>query len=197
MVHNMRQWLLSLVFALFALPALAAGEDVKAFADKLAGNALVIVKNEKLSEAEKQSQLEALFKINVDIPWVAKFVMGKHWKAATEQQRSDYLSNYEKFILKNYTSKLTSYSGQEYKILDAKKDADGDYLLTMEVVSSNGDPNVLMDYRIRKVGTGFKIFDIIVEGVSMITTQRSEFGSVITNQGIEYLIEALKKKTAS
>lgn len=194
----MRQFLLSVLVMVFALPALAApADDVKAFADKLASNALVIVKNEKLSKDEKQTQLESLFRTNVDIPWVAKFVMGKFWRTASEQQKSDYLSSYEKFILKNYTSKLTNYSGQAYKILDTKKDEDGDYLLTMEVESPNGEPSVLLDYRIRKVGAGYKIFDIIVEGVSMITTQRSEFSSVITNQGIDYLIDALKKKIAS
>lgn len=193
----MRQFLLGVVLVVFSVSSAYAADvnGVKAFADKLARSTLVVVKDESLSGIGKQERLEDLFRDAVDIPWVAKFVMGKYWRTASDAQKKAYLKSYEKFVLKNYTSKLTDYSGQEYKILNTRTDDDGEYLLTMELVNDN-EPNVLMDYRIRRVGSSYKIFDIVVEGVSMITTQRSEFGSVISSKGLDFLIGALEKKAA-
>lgn len=177
-------------------PVMAADESarVKSFADQLASRALIIVKNEGMSAAAKQRDLEALFDSHVDIAWVSRFVLGKYWRTASPEQQKTYMTNYKAFILKNYTSKLTSYTGQKYNIKSARPEGDaGEYLLTMELINKN-EPSVLVDYRIRKNGADFKIFDIVVEGVSMITTQRSEFGSVVANKGLPFLIDALAKK---
>lgn len=191
------QRLIATVFLLFAaaMPAYAANPDeVSQFADKLAGTALEIVKDESTSKAEKQTKLEALFRDYVDIPFVARFVLGKHWRTATPEQQQAYLTNYEAFVLKNYTARLTNYTGQTYKILGARDEGDGEYLLTMEL-NNKDEPNVMVDYRVRaQDGGGYKIMDIIVEGVSMITTQRSEFGSVVNRNGLDGLINALGKK---
>ena len=62
--------------------------------------------------------------------------------------------------------------------------------------SSEGQP-ILVDYRIHKVDASFKIFDVVVEGVSLLTTQRTEFSSVLTNKGMDYLINQLAQKTAN
>ncbi len=176
--------------------AYASADEVAQFADRLAGDALEIVKDESTPKAQKQAQLENLFRNYVDIPWVARFVLGTHWRAATPEQQQAYLQNYEAFVLKNYTARLTNYTGQQYKILHTRDEGEGEYLLTMELVNTN-EPNVMVDYRIRtQESGGYKIMDIVVEGVSMITTQRSEFGSVVNRNGLDGLIEALGKKAA-
>lgn len=178
----------------FAAPVLA-NDEVRNFADGLAQKALNIAKSEA-SKSVKQKKLEALFRNNVDIKWVAKFVAGKHWRTATPAQKAQYMKNYEAFLLKNYASKLTDYSGQSYNIKSTRNEGDGEYVLAMELINV-GEPNVMIDYRIRKNGSGYKVIDIVVEGVSMITTQRSEFGSVISQKGFDFLIAALKKKAGA
>lgn len=169
-------------------------QDVINFADSLAQNALEIVTNDDFTAGAKQRKLEALFESRVDIDWVSQFVLGKYWRSATPEQQQEYQQNYKAFVLKYYTAKLTDYSGQEYQIKGVRAEGDpGEYLLSMELVNTN-EPNVLVDYRIRKENDDYQIFDIVIEGVSMITTQRSEFASVIGNKGLDYLISALAKK---
>lgn len=174
-------------------------DDTKAvvgFVDDLAMNALEIVKSND-SDSVKQQKLESLFESRVDIDWVSQFVLGKYWRTATPEQQTAYQRNYRNFVLKYYTAKLTDYTGQRYDIKGARPDGDpGEYVLSMELINTN-EPNVLVDYRIRKQGNDFKVFDIIIEGVSMITTQRSEFAAVIGNKGLDYLIDALAKKAAA
>ncbi|MCI5048863.1 MAG: ABC transporter substrate-binding protein [Rickettsiales bacterium] len=191
----MKSLIVGLTTVMLSVAAIAGTQQVEQFADKLASDAIAIVSKDGNSTTDKQTQLEALFEKSVDIDWVARFVLGKHWRNINEDQRDAYVANYKKFLLKNYTMRLTEYTGQTYKIVKSREDGNGEYILTMELINT-GEPNVLMDYKIRESAGGYKIFDIIVEGVSMITTQRSEFSAVISNKGIDFLISALKKKAA-
>ena len=169
--------------------------SAKNFIDGLAVQVLTLVKNEAVSKSEKQSRIEALFSDKVDINFVAKFVLGKHWRTATPQQQTAYVASYKPFILKNYASKLTKYSGQTYTLKNTRVDGDAS-VVTMEINDPDGQ-KINVDYRLRDDSGAFKIVDISVEGVSLLTTQRSEFNGIIENKGIDGLIDALKKQVAS
>jgi phospholipid transport system substrate-binding protein len=167
----------------------------KAYVDKVASQALAIVKTGEPQPA-KQAKLEVLFKSVVDIPFIGKFVLGRHWNAATPMQQKAYLTAYEPFLMKGYVGRVAKYSGQSYKLSNAKQQPDGSTIVTMEILDP-GKPSVFVDYRLRADKASFKVTDIVVEGVSLLTVQRSEFNSVVNSKGIDYLIDALKKKAAA
>lgn len=174
----------------------ASGSKAIAYVEGLAAKAVKVLES-GASDAGKQSQLQSLFLKNVDVKWIGRFVLGKHWRGLDDAQKARYMKGYEGFIVKNYTSKFSDYSGQSYKVKNARKQPDGDYLVTMALESSTGGADILTDYRLRPASGSFKVVDIIVEGVSLITTQRSEFGSVVSRKGAEALIVALEKKAAA
>lgn len=167
----------------------------KTFVDTVATQVLTLVKNDALSKEQKQTKIESIFSDKVDINFVAKFVLGKHWRTATPQQQQDYVAAYKPFILKNYANKLTKYSGQTYTLKNARADGDAT-VVTMEINDPDGT-KVNVDYRLVDSGASYKIVDISVEGVSLLTTQRSEFNGIIESKGIDGLIEALKNQVAS
>lgn len=177
----------------------AQAQDVakaKVFIDTVANQVIAIVKDDKASTDAKQKKIEALFDDKVDINYVAKFVLGKHWRGATPEQQTAYMAAYKPFIMKNYAGKLTKYSGQTYQLKAPREDSDA-VVVTMEIVDPS-NTTVLVDYRLREEGAGaYKIIDISVEGVSLLTTQRSEFDSIVSNKGVDGLIEALKKQVAA
>ena len=175
--------------AMAANPAAAKG-----FVDTLANQVLTLVKDSNVSASEKEAKIESIFSDKVDIDFVAKFVLGKNWRTATPEQQADYVAAYKPFILKNYASKLTKYSGQTYTLKNARADGDAS-VVTMEINDPNGQ-KVNIDYKL-KGDSNFKVVDITVEGVSMLTTQRSEFNGIIERKGLDGLIEALKKQVAA
>ena len=122
-------------------------------------------------------------------------MLGRFWKQATDDQKSRYLQQYGGFITNHYASRFSDYSSGSFKITGTKDDGNNEFTISMQIQSgeSGGNP-VLVDYKIRKTDKNFRIFDIIVEGVSMITTQRSEFASVLSNNGMDYLITQLANK---
>jgi phospholipid transport system substrate-binding protein len=185
------------VAGFFAAGAASAASPTaaKGFVDTVATKVMEIVKNEGLAREAKQSRIESLFVDKVDINFVAKFVLGKHWRVANPQQQKDYISAYRPFILKNYASKLAKYSGQTYSLKNARVDGDAS-VVTMAIHDTNGQ-DVMVDYRLRGDVGSFKIIDITVEGVSLLTTQRSEFNGIVERKGIDGLVEALKKQVAA
>lgn len=189
---------LAIVFA-FAIPFTAQADNAgaaKTYVEKVANNALAIIEA-KADKTARQQKLERLFAENVNIPWVAKFVMGRHWRDATDAQKKRYLQEYERFVLHHYASRFTDYTSGSFSITGVRDDGDGEFTVNMslkDAANSNSEP-VYVNYRVRKEGGKFHIFDVIVEGVSMITTQRSEFSSVIARRGTDYLIEQLANKS--
>ena len=187
----------ALLTASLAFSSIAQATDsgaAKSFIDTTATQVLTLVKNESLNKDQKQAKIESIFSDKVDINFVAKFVLGKSWRTATPQQQQEYIAAYKPFILKNYAAKLTKYSGQTYTLKNARTEGD-DTVVTMEINDPDGQ-KVNVDYHLRNE-SGFKIVDIAVEGVSLLTTQRSEFNGIIESKGVDGLIAALKAQVAA
>ncbi len=189
--------------ALLCLMVLVSATSLKAqppktpeqmFVYKVAEDVLEVIKAHP-SSSEASQKLEGVFNQYVDIDWVGRFVLGRHWRAASDTQRQEFSDSYRRFMVSSYTKRLQKYSGQHYEV-SAPRDLGKDRsALTMEVFQPSGSP-ILIDYKIREDGDGFKIYDLVVEGVSLISTQRSEFDAVVNRRGLDYLIKALKKKTS-
>lgn len=178
----------------FAKPA----DDAKAYVNKVATEALAVIETKTDKDAKKK-KLEKLFADSVDLEWVGKFVMGRYWRQATDDQKKRYTQEYQRFILHHYTSRFTEYTSGSFEITGATDNGNNEYTVNMSMQdkSKKGEPPVFVDYRVRKNGSSFKIFDVIVEGVSMINTQRSEFASVLGKHDIEHLISQLSKKSVT
>lgn len=166
----------------------AFAADAKLFVDSVARQVLAVAQS-NAPMADKKQQIITLFDDKIDIPFIAKFVLAKHWRSATPAQQEAYLAAYKPFILKNYAAKLAKYSGQTYELRNARPDGDAE-IVSMVIHDSGKD--VLVDYRIQND----KITDIVVENVSLLATQRSEFNSIVESQGLDYLITRLQGAAA-
>ena len=187
-----------LSMVVFASPSMAGNEEqASKYIENLAGKTLEIIQT-KQNRDVKKDRLEKLFAGSVDIDWVGKFVMGRYWHKATDDQKKRYLKAYRDFVIGHYATRFSEYSSGKFTITGTSKLSDEDeYLINMQLDDSgttNGEP-VLVDYKVRKAEKSFLVFDVIIEGVSMITTQRSEFASVITRNGLDYLIDQLANKS--
>ncbi len=171
----------------------AAAADAKNFVDTVGQKVLAIV-NGAGGESARRQQLQQMFRANVDMDWMGQFVLGHSWNEASQTQRDHYLEAYRKYLLARYTTRFADYTGAKYDITGVKEEANGQYTVSMQIKTPDGDQNTQAGYRLRPEGGSFKIIDIIVEGISQITTQRSEFASVIQQKGIDGLIAAIEAK---
>jgi phospholipid transport system substrate-binding protein len=200
----MRYWIAAFLvmacpFNQAAYAAVSTVEDVRNYVNEVGRDVIGVINTKEMSEPQVKEQLQQIFLENVDIPWMGRFALGQAWQKATPQQRDAYLEAYRNYLLNRYTANFKEYSGSDYTITDIRPQSDGEYLVGMDINTPKSDQqNIKAGYRIRPDENGeAKISDIIIEGVSLINTQRADFGSVLQSKGIDALTESLKSKTGS
>jgi phospholipid transport system substrate-binding protein len=169
--------------------------EPKIYAEKVSDEVISIVKNIK-DEKEEQTKLNELFKQNVDTDFMGKFALGKYFRQLDKNQQKQYLELYRDYVMYTYVPKFRNFVNNGVKILTSTKAGDNEFLVKTKLVdkTSADAKEILLDYRVIKKGNSFMIQDIIGEGVSYITTQRSDFAGALSKVGIEEFLKKLDAK---
>lgn len=129
-------------------------------------------------------QLRPLFTQNFDMPTIGRFVLGRYWNQATPAQQTSYTDLFTEMVVRTYTRRFVGYAGQTFQINGNRADGDTDVIVQSQINQTGGAPPIAVDWRVRDYGGGsFRILDVVIEGVSMAATQRSEFSSIIQRNG--------------
>jgi phospholipid transport system substrate-binding protein len=186
-----------LILAALAAPiqARAAASDPAGFISDLGERAINVLTSTK-SEPERETAFRKLFDEGFDVPGIARFVLGPYWRTATDAQRDEFTKLFEAYIIHAYVVRFSAYSGQQLKVTGSRPEGDN-ALVNSQITGINNSPPVKVDWRVAKLDTGYKITDVIVEGVSMAVTERQEFASVIQRGGgqLEALLKALRERS--
>ena len=169
-------------------------EGSAAFIKDLATQAIDILRSNSGNIEAREAQFRKLLSAGFDMPFIARFVLGKHWRKATPQQRSDYQALFTEFILQSYSRRMGGYSGETFAVSNAKKAGKKDVLVRTQIKRA-GMPPIKADWRVRPKNGQYRIIDIMVEGVSMAVTQRAEFNAVIRQRSIQSLLQILRART--
>ena len=161
------------------------------FIGKLSANASRALNSGGLTLDQKETQVRALLSKNFDLKLIGRFVLGSAWRKTPAGQRAQYLKLFEQFIMRTYSRRLGGYTGQKFVVVGAKNLGKRDVLVLTRISRPSGPP-IKAGWRVRELKNGHKILDVMVAGVSMVVTQRSEFRSVIRRQGVTGLIETLR-----
>jgi len=189
--------LLVLLFAPLAAGAKTGktdSQEARAYIDELAQNALTILQDDGSSLADREAAVRDLIEDNLDMDTIGRFVMGRHWRNADKEQQEEYLGLFREFVLQTYARRLGGYSGQTFKVVDAREIGKrGDVLVNTEIIEE-GAPPIVAGWRVSTREGRMVILDVMVEGVSMAATQRSEFDAIVRRDGVDGLIEVLRVK---
>ena len=180
--------------------AQATPNDAANFVNDLASRVITIVKSTDLTDSEKESRLDDIFVQAVDTKWIGRFSLGRYWRNITPAQQNQFLDLYTKYLTGLYVPNFRKYTGNVIKVTDSKEVGPGEYLVQTTITDVTNSTNIQIGYRLLqndKELEKFVIFDIIAEGVSLITTQRAELSSVMANGDFNALIDLLSQKTAS
>ena len=141
-----------------------------------------------------KEKLINLIEKSIDFNWVSRYVLGREYNNFTEQQKTDFKKLYKDFLINNYGPKFDNYKAKSFNI-DAIEDKKK-YNLVKSTLELEDNSKVSFAFRIKrdKDDNKFKIIDIIVEKVSLITTQKSEFSSAIAQNGIDDFLKKMQEK---
>lgn len=193
---------LILSFLMLSLPAMAGAGKTQdpafTFVKQTTDKGLAFLADSKISEAQKRAEFQKLLNASFDLDTIGRFALGKYWNSASPAERTEYSKLFRKMVVDVYSNRFSDYKGQKLEVLSSRA-VGNDFIVASVMRQPKGasGADVKIDWRVRNKGAGFKIVDVIVEGVSMSVTQRSEFSSIIQAGGgkVSGLIESLKKNS--
>ena len=131
---------------------------------------------------------------HIDFEEATRLAVGRAWAQATPEQRKKLVEEFRRMLVRTYSNAISAYEGQTMKVLPVRmKPGDTEVTVHNQYIRAGGTP-LPVDYQMHKTDQGWKIYDITVEGVSLVLTYRSEFDAVVKQSGIDGLIKRLEEK---
>jgi len=191
--------LLCLGFTLTALGQELAPEQL---VQKVTEEVLTAIKSDKqLAAGDKQKALKlAEEKVlpYIDFEEATRLAVGRAWSQATPEQRKKLVAEFRNMLVRTYSNAIEAYEGQTLKVLPSrggKQAGNDEATVRAQFVRAGGKP-LPIEFQMRKTGSTWKVFDIAVEGISLVLTYRSEFDAVVKQEGIDGLIKRLTQKNS-
>ena len=189
---------------LFGFVATASAQALapEQLVQKITEEVLATIKSDQqLAAGDKQKAMKlAEEKVlpYIDFEEATRIAVGRAWSQATPEQRKRLVSEFRNMLVRTYSNAIEGYQGQTLKVLPSrggKQDAGDEATVRAQFVRAGGKP-LPIEFQMRKSGQEWKVYDISVEGISLVLTYRSEFDAVVKQQGIDGLIRRLSEKNA-
>lgn len=199
MKRNLRIWVIALLLLPFWLsPGVAAGglptDQIKSTVDR----ALVVLKDPRFKPAakikERRDQLKQILFARFDFTEMARRALGANWRRRTPQEQEEFARLFTELLERAYADTIEAYTDE--KIIYVGEKQDGNYAeVNSKILTSKGQ-EFTIDYKTHVVAGEWKVYDVVVENISMVNNFRSQFNRVINNSSYEELVRRLKEKQA-
>jgi len=191
---------LSLLFALLLPTAAAAAQELgpDALVRQVTADVLESIQGDAALQAGDRKKAIALAEQKVlphiDFTEATRLALGSWWKTATPEQRERLTAEFRGLLLRTYANAIGTYKGQTMRVLPVRMEAGTDDVVVRNQFLRPGAPPLRIDYAMYKTPAGWKIYDIVAEGVSLVLTYRTEFDQVVRQSGIDALIQRIAEK---
>ena len=178
-----------------AAPGAAVAQDARAFVATL-GNQAIQVLGRNVSPAQRVARFRELFREDFDIPGIGQFVLGRYWRTATPEQQKRLTEEFQTLLIRTYSNALTNYRDNTINYKPLRLNPGEAEAVVRTEVTRPGPAPVPIDYSMEKTPDGWKAYDIVVAGVSLVTNYRDEFNDIVRSSGIDGLIKTLADKNS-
>ena len=177
-------------------------EGAQRFIESLADRTIAALTVPDLPRPRRVARFRALFNDHFAVQAIAQWVLGRYWRQATAAERTEFLALFEDLLVATYVDRFARYAGMRLSVTRTVAKETRDAIVYSQIIGRDGKTTLSVDWRVRvdwraRTGAGqYKITDVMVKGVSISQTQRSEFASVIRENGgkVEGLLAELRKR---
>ena len=149
------------------------------------------------SQAKFAELLEQKVAPHFDFERMARLAVGRGWRQATPEQQKALVEQFRALLIRSYSSAYTAYKDIAIEVKPVRMQPnDNDVQVRTEIKVPNSGQSISVDYSMYKAGSDWKIYDVTVEGVSLVTTYRSTFAEEIRQSGVDGLIKSLQEKNS-
>jgi phospholipid transport system substrate-binding protein len=198
MLMRILPWMLA-SFLLIGAHALAANSPLE-LVQSGTDRALQIIRGAHSGTApsirERRAEILQIVDEYFDFGEMAKRALGRPWKDQPAQKQQEFVDLFKQLLFNNYVGRVENYTGTNERVVYDEQKVEGDYALVKTRVLDYKNTNVQLDYRLRLMSGQWKVYDVVVEGVSLVDNYRGQFNSILANKPFDSLLGQLREKVA-
>ncbi len=189
---------ITLIATLAASLALAQDPAPDALVRKTTDEVLAIIKADKDLQAGNSRKIAELAEAKVlphfDFTRMTRLAVGRNWNKASEAQKEALVKEFRTLLVRTYSTSLTQYRDQKIEVKPVKMSPqDTDVTVRTQVIQPGG-PSIPIDYAMEKTDKGWKVYDVVIDAVSLVTTYRGTFNDQIQRGGVDGLVKTLAER---
>jgi phospholipid transport system substrate-binding protein len=159
-------------------------------------NVLTIVNNKALQPQERRRQIRQAVLQRFGFEEMAQRSMGQHWRTLTPQQRQEFVELFTDLLERSYISRIENYKAGPQGVHYPKEDVNGDHAIVHTEIMNNRDLAASVDYHLLHKDGDWKVYDIVIEGVSLVNNYRTQFNTIILKDSYAGLVKQMRTKLA-
>jgi len=175
----------------------AADQSPSQVVDGLANRVIPILQDKSLSSDQKREHIEQIAYEAMDFDTLSKLVLARNWSKFSPAQQQEFVAEFKRHLSVTYGRNVDNYKNEKVKILGERQEGRGDVTVQTKILRGGGSDDVVADYRLRQRDGQWKVIDVIVEGVSLVSNFRSQFQDIVARGGPDHLLVLIKEKNAN
>lgn len=191
-----------IAFLAALLPALAMAQEAPdALVKRIADEVVAIVKSDKDLQAGNSRKVVELAEQKVlphfDFMRMTRLAVGRNWAQASEAQKEQLTREFRTLLVRTYSTSLSQYRDQTIEVKPSRIAAQDTEATVRTAVLQQGGPPIPIDYSMEKTASGWKVYDVVIDGASLVTTYRGSFNDQIQKGGIDGLVKTLQARNGA
>ncbi len=186
---------LAMTLLVFPSGALADKTGARVAVDETVDAVLAALNEPGLDSPARVKKIEGIARERFDFETMSRLVLKRSWKKFSPEQQKEFVDAFQDHLSNSYGSRINRYEQQSVAITGEREEARGDVTIKTKIVGGAAD-DIRMDYRMRERSGRWRIIDVKIAGVSLVSNFRSQFKEVLSNGGPEEVLRRLKQKTA-
>ncbi len=143
---------------------------------------------------QRKDEILTIVSVYFNFGEMAKRALGQPWKYQAPGKRQEFVQLFKQLLFNTYINRLENYTGSKERVLYDSEKLDGDYATVKTHILYQGNNNIEIEYRLHRDVGEWKVYDVVVEGISIVENYRSQFASILTNESFDSLLGRLRQK---
>ena len=181
--------------AAFAIASSAPGPGPRDVVARTVDEVLAVLKDAALTPEARRERIVQIAYARFDFPTMSKLVLAKYWRRFDAAQREAFLKEFKDFLAHRYGDRIDRYEQESVEIVGERSSKSGDAIIETRIHRPSAE-SVAVDYRLRKRGDDWRVIDVKIEGISLVSNYRDQFHEVLSHGGPEKLLAQLRERNA-
>jgi phospholipid transport system substrate-binding protein len=179
-----------------ARAATESGAGARAVIAETVEEVLAVLRDKSVPTEDRIRSIEEIVYGRFDLCVMSRLVLARNWKRFSEEQKAEYVEEFKRYLTNSYGSRIERYDQQEVKIIGEREEPRGDVVVQTKIMGGEFE-GAVVEYRLRNRAEGWRVIDVVIEGISMVSNYRDQFKSIVSSGGPELLLEKLRQKNAA